>query len=328
MKNTVILLFVCCSANLFAQFAPAVDEPGTTAIHKDSSDIKGWATKMVTFNRGLEDIINEMGPVASFGESENALGYAEGTSTDVVSLGDYGSIVLGFEYPIMNGAGNDFAVFENSFSDTYLEFAHVEVSTDGVRFVRIPSTSVISTDEQVSTYGTSETSQVHNLAGKYRQGYGTPFDLEDIIDSTGVNLDSILYVKIIDVIGTIDPEYASRDHLGNIINDPYETAFASGGFDLDAVAVMNENNVFAGLATQKHLEFKVYPNPTRDIINITSPKEVYLSIQILDLNGRIVSEMTPTTRLSLVNLGLQKGIYFVRFISDNSTSIPEKIVYF
>ena len=328
MKNTVILLFVCCSANLFAQFGPAVGEPGTTAIHKDSSDIKGWATKMVTFNRGLEDIINEMGPVVSFGEPENALGYAEGTSTDVVSLGDYGSIVLGFEYPIMNGAGNDFAVFENSFSDTYLEFAHVEVSTDGVRFVRIPSTSVISTDEQVSTYGTCETSQVHNLAGKYRQGYGTPFDLEDIIDSTGVNLDSIFYVKIIDVIGTIDPEYASRDHLGNIINDPYETAFASGGFDLDAVAVMNENNVFAGLATQKHLEFKVYPNPTRDIIKITSSKEVYQSIQILDLNGRIVSQIAPTTQFSLVNLGLQKGVYFVRIISDNTTSIPEKIVYF
>jgi len=47
-------------------------------------------------------------------------------------------------------------------------------------------------------------------------------------------------VKVIDVIGTIDPQYASRDSFGNIVNDPYPTPFGSCGFDLDAVGVINQ----------------------------------------------------------------------------------------
>ena len=43
---------------------------------------------------------------------------------------------------------------------------------------------------------------------------------------------------MVDVVGSIDPMYGTRDSLGNLINDPWPTPFATGGFDLDAVAVL------------------------------------------------------------------------------------------
>jgi hypothetical protein len=110
---------------------------------------------------------------------------------------------------------------------------------DGERFVRFPSVSLTPTDEQVDGFGSLDPTNIHNLAGKYRQGYGTPFDLEDLADSTGIDINNIRFVKIIDVVGCIQPEYASYDSEGNIVNDPWPTPFYSGGFDLDAVCVIN-----------------------------------------------------------------------------------------
>ena len=114
MKN--ILLFSILLYHTFtqAQYAPAAGQAGTTAIHKDSSIIVSWATKVITFNRGYMDISNPSSGLVTFGDSTEALNSAEGTSADIVSLGDGGSITLGFDHPIKNGLGHDFAVFENS----------------------------------------------------------------------------------------------------------------------------------------------------------------------------------------------------------------------
>ena len=54
-------------------------------------------------------------------------------------LGDDGSLVLTFPAPIADGAGPDFAVFENAFSTEFLELAFVEVSSDGTNFTRFPA---------------------------------------------------------------------------------------------------------------------------------------------------------------------------------------------
>ncbi len=58
-----------------------------------------------------------------------------------------------------------------------------------------------------------------------------------------LDLNNIKYVRITDVIGSINPAYASYDFKGNIINDPWKTTYdpdpGTGGFDLDAVAVLH-----------------------------------------------------------------------------------------
>ena len=71
---------------------------------------------------------------ASSGDTNSPLGKAgDGT---ILSLGDGGEATLTFSTPISNGQGADFAIFENSFSATFLELGLVEVSSDGQNFVR------------------------------------------------------------------------------------------------------------------------------------------------------------------------------------------------
>jgi len=301
----------------FSQFAPAAGQIGTTAVHKDSLAISEWANSVVGFKRGASDIANGWGVLASFGDSTEALGYAQGNSTDVISLGDSGFVTLSFPYPIMNGIGNDFAVFENSFSDDYLEFAFVEVSSDGINFIRFPSVSLTPTISQTPTFGFSNTELIHNLAGKYRQGYGTPFDLEDLVDSVGINLDSVRFVRIVDVIGTIDPAYATYDGLGNMINDPYPSDFAAGGFDLDGVAVMNANGIFASIKKENEFMFSVFPNPSAGNFVIETSLENY-SIHIFDLSGNNVwSKENSSNQKIQIDIAINSGLYFVVVSAQN-----------
>ena len=76
---------------------------------------------------------------------------------------------------------------------------------------------------------------IHNLAGKYQGGYGTPFDLDDLKDQEGLDVNRITHVKIIDIVGN----GTALDSLGNIIYEPYPTV-QSAGFDLDAIGVIHQ----------------------------------------------------------------------------------------
>ena len=224
-------------------YCGAVGTEGCDAIDGHSSSIVAWATG-VSMVRGLDDIAVPDGPHVIYGSESDAVGPIDFTTTTAVSLGDGGSATVTFAHPIRNGEGPDFAVFENSFNDYFLELGFVEVSTDGERFVRFPATSLTQTETQVVSE--VDPTFINNLAGKYRVGYGTPFDLEELRDSTGINIDSIVYVRIVDVVGSIDPQYATYDAYGHIVNDPYPTSdptgnWRSGGFDLTGVAVMYEN---------------------------------------------------------------------------------------
>ena len=67
--------------------------------------------------------------------------------------------------------------------------------------------------------------EIYNLAGKYRAQFGTPFDLEELTGITGLDVNNVTHVKIIDVVGSLNESYASYDSQGNIINDPFPTPF-------------------------------------------------------------------------------------------------------
>jgi hypothetical protein len=221
-------------------YAPAAGQPGSDAVPKDSPAIRAWADSVAGIARGPINISDPSSPVASFGDPSSALGAAQGTPFDVVSLGDGGQITLRFSQPIFDGPDFDLAVFENSFSDSFLELALVEVSTNGVDFARFPAASLTQTQTQVGSFGSLDASDLYDLAGKYRGGFGTPFDLAELAGSSPlVDIHQIQYVRVIDVVGSIDPGYARHDAQSRAINDPWPTFGATSGFDLDGVAALH-----------------------------------------------------------------------------------------
>lgn len=225
-------------------YDPAAGETGSLAIPYDDPSFAGWATGFTNLVRGPMNISNPVLGNVSFGSGSDALGIADAEDNDslsVVSLGDGGMITLTFDQPITNGIGADFAVFENSITDTFLELAFVEVSSDGLRYERFPSVSLTQTSSQIDSFDSLDPTDLYNLAGKYTRGFGTPFDLEELasLDAPDFDLERILYVRIIDVIGKLNGPGNSFDSQGHVVNDPWPTPFDTGGFDLDAVGVIN-----------------------------------------------------------------------------------------
>jgi hypothetical protein len=211
-------------------FAPEVGESGSTAVAMDDNRIVGWASAVesVAFGEAVDEDWMVLG---------RALGPAEGTPGDVVALGRGGYIVLRFDPAIADDDGPDLAVFENSLNNNFLELAFVEVSSNGEDFARFPNS--YQGTEPVATYAGHEASWISGLAGKYRIGHGTPFDLTNLVCDPGVmdgtvDISSITHVRVVDIVG--DGE--SVDSSGRPIYDPYPTV-GSAGFDLDAVATLH-----------------------------------------------------------------------------------------
>jgi hypothetical protein len=300
MKQVIaIIIFLISAVQVPAQFAPAAGETGSTAIHKDNSLFSGWA-KNCKVTRGFINfsdttVTYTQGQTTSnrafFGTEAMATGQPGGP-LDCISLGDGGIALLTFDYPIKNGSGADFAVFENGIREQespfqyFLELAFVEVSTDGKRFVRFPAVSNVPATQQLGTFGQIDPKTIHNFAGKYVANYGAPFDLEELKDSTGINIDSINFIRLLDVVGSIDPKYARYDSKGQVINDPFPTEFWTGGFDLDAVGVIHFNRIINSTSDASAATLRIYPNPvnTWESVNLVGVQDA--SIQLWSQSGR------------------------------------------
>ncbi len=296
-------------------FCGAVGSEGCTAVKFDDERIHGWATAC-TVVRGSSNLSDPDAAVVTYGADDAAVGPATASTMDVVSLGDGGMATLTFNTPIANGDGYDFAVFENSFNDYFLELAVVEVSSDGEHFVRFPATSLTQTHKQITER--VDPTFINNLAGKYRVGYGTPFDLDELRDSAHVDINNITHVRVIDVVGSIDPQYGTYDAFGHLINDPFPTITYSAGFDLDGVAVMNTS---LGIDHAQTAELSLYPNPANHSVTARFAAQTqHATATIYDMAGRVVVSLpveAGSTSLTISTASLANGVYMLHLAGNN-----------
>lgn len=196
------------------------------------------------------------GVSATWTDSSKVLGPVTGDNFDVASLGDMplaeinawladpinepgpGTITVTFTASVVDKTGADFVIFENGFLSGQLsaDFAYVEVSDDGVNFVRFPSDA--DTPVPVGGFGTVDPTGINNLAGKhvnaYGNSWGTPFDLAD------VGLSAVSHIRLVDVPGN----GSFLDTSGDPIHDGWFTV-GSGGFDIEAFGVISRNMTYA-----------------------------------------------------------------------------------
>lgn len=338
--NTVVFSENALSATLpipaqLHKYAPAAGEVGSTAISMDSPLFVNWATGVTELIRGYINISDTTAEAdslnrASYGIAEDAVG-AVTNNNSVVSLGDAGSITLTFEHNIFDGEGADFAIFENSFSATYLELAFVEVSSDGINFVRFPSITLAPTADQISAFGSSDPRDFYNLAGKYEAGFGVPFDLKELEGTFGLDVQAVTHVRIVDVVGSIDPMFGSMDSKGTMINDPFPTEFVSGGFDLEGVGVINQDPATGLFETEETKAISIYPNPAIDALHCDFEIDQLDDTQLIITNA--IGEVLFQKQLGVLSAGPHKlnvdlsdmnefsGILFVSIYGDHTNLV-------
>jgi len=302
-------------------------------VHKDSSLITAWANN-VSIQRGFINIsdtsaTDQGSNRASVGSPVNATGPADGS---IISLGDGGIALYTLEEALSDKPGPDFAIFENGFKEKvppylwFLELAIVEVSSDGENYFAFPSISNTQTQTQVTTFGQLDQADIINLAGKYPALYGTPFDLDDLSKIPEVDIFSINHIRITDVVGSLNSDYGTRDTNGNMINDPFPTPFWTGGFDLDALAILGASS-FVDSDKNTAIKINVYPNP----VTRAQPFNVSLDglitdqhsrIEIIDQRGSIIQQADSFNLRSIIKI---PGIYFIQ-VRTHKTKIVRRLI--
>ena len=211
------------------------------AVPVASASILGWATGHSEYTPGADVSAGFQTPAGGYGSASSGL----------VVLGNGGRITMTFASPITDGAGSDFAVFENGFLQSttsqllFTELAHVEVSSNGADFVRFDSAS--RRVGAVGSFGFQDPRELGGLAGKDQAGYGTPFDLTALRNKAAVrngtvDLSAITHVRLVDVVGAADyPNVGDTyvDSFGRQILDAHKTT-GSGGFDLTGIAILHQ----------------------------------------------------------------------------------------
>lgn len=315
MKYLFNIILLMSSTVLLAQgpYADRAGLAGSSAMHKDSSAFIGWASQCLV-QRGLQDTADASSGYATVGTASSAIGKAG--LNGVVSLGDGGKAILQFDYPIYDGPGPDFAVFENSFSPTFLELAFVDVSSDGQNYFRFPAHSLTDTTQPIGGFGAVDPTNINNLAGKYVANYGTPFDLQEISNSPLLNKGQITHIRIVDVVGSLSENFATYDTAGRAIQDPYPTPFASSGFDLDAVGVIHSS--ITSIRENSLSTIKVYPNPVEDEINLLGVIQK-VDFQLSNASGKIIKNGTTQNRIAVNEL--ESGFYFLKIIENQQLRV-------
>jgi hypothetical protein len=148
-------------------------------------------------------------------------------STDVLSLGNGGEIVVSFEpNAIVDGPGVDFIVFENPFDygndQRYVEPGEVSVSEDGVTWTAFPCTDTTQVDPD-GGWGATQCGGMNVVYSNPDNGI-SPLDPitagGDAYDLADIGVKHAKYVRIIDQV------------VESWCND-------QNGFDLDAIAIVN-----------------------------------------------------------------------------------------
>jgi hypothetical protein len=188
----------------------------------------------------------EPGPCAGFGagsmpqvvEGPPVGGGTDHGSTDVVSLGNGGTIVVSFgPNAIVDGPGPDFIVFENPFwvasdsNDIYAEPGEVSVSDDGVTWQVFPCTPTVDPN---SPHATGVAPPYGSCAG-WHVVYSNPINGISPVDPSVSGGDAFdladLGVKHARYVRIVDKTLESCPDDGGGAND--------NGFDLDAVSIVN-----------------------------------------------------------------------------------------
>jgi hypothetical protein len=174
---------------------------------------------------------------------------------------------------------------------------------------------------QLPGFATIDPTKIDGLAGKYENGFGTPFDLSVLENEPLVDIHLITHLRLTDVVGNIDPSFATYDQDGQPINDPWPTPFPSGGFDLDAVGVIHQNTSTAVALPNVNHDIRVSPNPAWPgaQLQITGIADVE-QIRVFNSAGQLITAMDNVEPNHRVDTSYwPEGMYIMQVISTDGS---------
>ncbi len=188
----------------------------------------------------------------------------------------------------------------------------------------------------------------------FPDNYGSEIDLYEVYDNNNyvfegrdsyINDDKKNQIEITsetyDVLSSTwtiinsNKEAYQYDMNNNILEDisMYYDAMTSSYVNSSRTEYENYISIVAGVSANKNtIETKVYPNPSADgivKINVNMEQASAINIQVMDINGKLISKDVKELGKGLNTLGLAElnhGVYFVIITTDFGVSRTKLIV--
>lgn len=145
------------------------------------------------------------------------------------------------------------------------------------------------------------------------------------------------YLVLLENSGLMDHD-CSEDLSYTVAKDPMkitDVVFNSKALDLqlaDLDCSLNDIELFqidkcrmTSVSNQSKDQAIIYPNPANGKINLTTKEDMEL-IQLLDLNGKILSEFKATKSHESLTMQLESGIYYVKIVLASKKTFVNKLV--
>jgi response regulator of citrate/malate metabolism len=103
--------------------------------------------------------------------------------------------------------------------------------------------------------------------------------------------------------------------------------FYSPEYSVQYILIDHSSHIIDDISENEVIKPKIYPNPAKDIIIVTSASDID-KIEITSLNGGIVKTVTSPSADNTIktNLSLPSGIYLTRVYSKGHISVAKLIV--
>ncbi len=204
-------------------------------------------------------------------------------------------------------------------------------AADVVSNVIAASTASAPVAENVYISGNFETGQV--LTGNYTY-YDANGDLEGNSKYGWYRADDAAGTNLFTIIGAYENTYTLTENELNKYIKFRVTPVALTGITQESLTGVITYSDFAGpvvldIKDLNSRNIKLYPNPVNDILEIHTTESVN-QIKILDILGKEIKtihiENKGNTSLILKISDLKKGIYFIRFETDDKLILTKKII--
>ena len=125
--------------------------------------------------------------------------------------------------------------------------------------------------------------------------------------------------RVIERIGNLNHFEITKDHLKYCVFDMSSESLCSFNDSNTFLpsSVESQCNEIISSVEEDYNEFKIFPNPTNDLVFIESQKDVQ-SIMVKDISGTQLLQSTNSNSIDL--RGLPNGIYFIQVSSDSHNS--------
>ncbi len=78
--------------------------------------------------------------------------------------------------------------------------------------------------------------------------------------------------------------------------------------------------------TRVNSDFKVYPNPTQNVVHIKQQKAKNIIVEVVDATGKLILSTTGKNQLTTIDLsGFTNGLYFIKVSSDEGFKVTKVI---